>query len=137
MWCYTTKWWRVDDIEIKIGMFVIVPYDFATASSMKESSKNLLALILDANDKTLEVQYWKLVWQPMKCFVLVPKCKVEAARTNVLIQSWNGICMSFLKTLLVFLRFYVNSTETTCFSYFGFTKLRNNVIFVGFNLCFN
>ena len=42
----------VDDIEIKREMFVIVPYDFATTSNKKETTKNILALILNLNDKT-------------------------------------------------------------------------------------
>ena len=42
----------VDDDEVENGMFVIVAYDFATTSSKKQSTKNILALVLDANDKT-------------------------------------------------------------------------------------
>ena len=50
-----------DDDEVENGIFVIVPYDFSTTSSKKQSTKNILALVLDANDKTLEVQYAKSV----------------------------------------------------------------------------
>ena len=72
----------VDDVEIKNGMFVIVPYDFATTSSNKQSTKNLLALVL-ANDKTLEVQYGKSVGQSLKRFMLVPNDKGQVAKTDI------------------------------------------------------
>ena len=62
-------------------MYVIVPYDFATTSSKKQSTKNLLAL--DANDKTLEVQYGRSVGQSLKRFILVPNDKGQVARMDI------------------------------------------------------
>ena len=40
--------------EIKNGIFVIIPYNFVITHSKKQSTKNLLTLAFDGNDKKPE-----------------------------------------------------------------------------------
>ena len=70
-----TKKLCVENAEIKNGMCLVVPYNFATTSSKKQRTKilkNLLPLGLDVNLKTIDIQYGKAVEQPLKHFIWVP-----------------------------------------------------------------
>ena len=64
----------VDVKDIKNRMFVIVPYDFVTAGK-KQSTKLLLALVLDVGKSLMKVQYGKPVGQSLKHFIMVPNNK--------------------------------------------------------------
>lgn len=71
-------------VEIKNGMFLIIPYDFATCSKRQSIKKSLLALVLNVDNDDIEVQYGKSVGQSLKRFSLLQNDKGYVKTSDVI-----------------------------------------------------
>ena len=70
-------------LELKDGMFVIVPYKFATSSSKTQIVKKLLAVIIGVTGN-VQIQYAKPVSESKKRFKLIPNNKGHVAQSDIL-----------------------------------------------------
>ena len=63
---------------------VIVLYLDVAITSKEQSTKNLLALVLDVDKSLVEVQYGKRVGQSLKHFMIVPNDKGYVTNDDVI-----------------------------------------------------
>ena len=69
-------------LELKHGMFVIAPYEFATSSSRPQIVKKLLAVIIGVRDN-VQIQYAKPVGGSKKK-EMIPNDKGHVAESEIL-----------------------------------------------------
>ena len=70
-------------LELKHGMFVIVPYKFATSFSKTQIVKKMLAVIIGVTDN-VQIQYAKSFGGSKKRFKLTPNDKGHVANSDIL-----------------------------------------------------
>ena len=69
-------------LELKHGMFVIIPYKFATSSSKTQIVKKLLAVIIGVTDN-VQIQYAKQAGGSKKWFKLIPNDNAKSMLPNL------------------------------------------------------
>ena len=89
-------------LELKHGMFVIVPYEFATSSSKTQIVKKLLAVIIGVT-YNLKIQYKKPVGESKKRFKLIPNDKGHVAKSEILDVFKACVCY-FLSNFYFFIK---------------------------------
>lgn len=67
-------------------MFSVISHDSAL-EEMTNAQRNLLAVVVNANDKTLLLQYGKLIGQSLYRYILEQNDKGQLARAKMLKQD--------------------------------------------------